>query len=137
MAFIEWSKQFSIGVEEVDNDHRKLVNLVNKIHAMNSREEKDLDRVLDLFEELLSYSRWHFRHEERLMQNYGYPEFFNHKKEHGDLEQLATELYEKLLNGDESIIDKLMLFLKNWLMDHIVGTDMKMGRFLVQQTDMK
>lgn len=134
MAFIDWSEALSVGFEEVDGDHKKLVGMVNKIHdALN--QDSDPDAVADGLEELISYTSWHFRHEERLMQNCAYPGLFDHKKEHTDLEKQATELYEKFLNGDESVPETLMPFLKGWLTEHITVTDNKMGQFLAQHAD--
>ena len=69
------------------------------------------------------------------MQIHGDPEMPNHKQEHEDLEQQATELYEKFLGGDNNVPAMLLPFLKTWLSDHIVGTDKKMGQFLTQQTE--
>ncbi len=135
MAFIDWSVALSIGFEEVDDDHKKLVGMVNKIHDTVDQ-DPDPDAVADLLEELISYTSWHFRHEERLMQNYGDPELFNHKQEHEDLERQATELYQKFLGGDNGVPAKLLPFLKAWLVNHIAGTDKKMGRFLAQQADL-
>ena len=135
MAFIDWSAELSVGVEEVDEDHQKLVGMVNNIHDTVAA-GTDPDTLADLLEELISYTSWHFRHEERLMQNYGDPGLFDHKKEHEDLARQATVLYEKFLGGDESVPGMLLPFLKDWLSKHITGTDMEMGRFLAQQEDL-
>jgi len=135
MAYIDWSDEFSVKVEEVDDDHKRLVNMVNELHDLFGQGAVDKDGLLDLLEKLLSYTSWHFRHEERLMQNYSDPELFNHKKEHEDLEKQATELYEKLLGGDDSVPAMLLPFLKDWLINHIAGTDKQMGHFLAQHPD--
>ena len=134
MAFIDWSNNLSVGFEEVDEDHQKLVGMVNKIHATVAQ-KPDQDALADLLEELLSYTGWHFRHEERLMQNYADPGLFAHKQEHEDLAKQATELYEKFLGGDDSVPGMLLPFLKDWLTRHITGTDMKMGHFLAKHED--
>jgi len=134
MAFIDWSEELSVKFDEVDDDHKKLVGMVNEIHDAAGK-EADQDTLADLLEELISYTAWHFRHEERLMQQYGDPEQFSHKQEHEKLAKQATELYEKFIGGDDSVPGMLLPFLKDWLADHITGTDMKMGHFLAQQQD--
>ena len=132
MAYIDWSEGLSVGYEEVDGDHKKLVGMVNNIHdALN--QGSDQDALADLLEELLSYTTWHFRHEERLMQDCAYSGLFDHKKKHEDLTKQATELYEKFLGGDDSVPAMLMPFLKDWLTNHITETDKDMGLFLAQQ----
>lgn len=131
MAYIDWSDALSVGFTEVDNDHKKLVGIVNQIHeALGS--EPDPDTLADLLEELLSYTSWHFRHEERLMQECSYEELFDHKKEHQDLVEKATGLYETFLGGDETVPGKLLPFLKEWLARHITVTDKRMGEFLAE-----
>lgn len=131
MPFIDWSDSLSTNVEEVDHDHKKLVGMVNGIHDELNK-EFDKDTLADLLEELLSYTSWHFRHEERLMQESAYDGLFDHKKEHEDLVRQATVLYEAFLNGDNEVPVKLMPFLKGWLTEHILNTDKKMGDHLVQ-----
>ena len=135
MAYIDWNDILSVGFDEVDADHKKLIGMVNQIHETITQ-SRDQDQLADALEELISYTSWHFRHEERLMQNYGDPELLNHKQEHADLEQQATELYQKLLDGDNGVPAKLLPFLKAWLTNHITGTDKNMGRFLAQQADL-
>ncbi|MFC1887075.1 bacteriohemerythrin [Thermodesulfobacteriota bacterium] len=129
MALIDWSEALSVGFEEVDDDHKKLVDMINNIHNAVSQ-IRDKDKLADTLEDLLGYTSWHFRHEERLMQNYGYPELFNHKLKHEELAQQATELYERFLGGDDGVPAMLLPFLKDWLTDHITGTDKKMGQYL-------
>jgi hemerythrin len=133
MAFIDWSDGLSVGYEEVDGDHKKLVGMVNNIHDALDQ-GYDEDTLTEALEELISYTSWHFRHEERLMQDCTYPGLFDHKKEHESLEKQATELYEKFIGGDESVPATLMPFLKDWLTKHILGTDTEMGHFLAQQS---
>ncbi len=131
MAFIDWSDKLSVNIEEVDDDHKKLVGMVNRIHD-ELAEGADKDALADLLEELISYTSWHFRHEERLMQESAYEGLFDHKTEHENLVGQATELYEAFLDGDNEIPDKLMPFLKDWLVNHINGTDREMGVFLAK-----
>lgn len=129
MAFIDWSEALSVSVEEVDADHKRLVGMVNGIHD-ELEKKADKDALSDLLEELLSYTSWHFRHEERLMQEASFEGLFDHKKEHEDLVRQATGLYEAFLDGDDGVPGRLMPFLKEWLTNHIIGTDKKMGVFL-------
>jgi hemerythrin len=132
MAFIDWSDALSVGFEEVDQDHKKLVEIVNSLDEAVSGEPNS-DLLKGIFAELLSYTQWHFRHEERLMQNCGYPDFFVHKEAHEDLLGQASELNEKFQGGDASVPQSLLPFLKDWLTKHILETDKKMGEYLAQK----
>ena len=132
MAFIDWKEELSVTFEEVDGDHKKLVGMINEIHVVLDQ-DPDPEMLEELLEELLSYTSWHFRHEERLMQNSEYPGLMDHKKEHEDLAKKATELYEKFINGDTGVLATLLPFLKDWLTHHITKTDKQMGQFLAKQ----
>ena len=84
MKEIVWDKSLSVGVDEVDEDHRRLVDLYNLLsHAVKEGESPDY--IDALLEELISCTVWHFRHEERLMLKYEYDAFEDHKAEHRDL----------------------------------------------------
>lgn len=125
-----WSKTLSIYVDEVDDDHRKLVGLFNLfMHAVDDGESADyLEAVLD---ELIACTAWHFRHEERLMVKYHYPEFAAHKQEHAELIDGVNEFRQNFIAAGRVASDDDIEFLEHWLVAHILATDMKLGDFLV------
>ncbi|MEO5332302.1 MAG: bacteriohemerythrin [Magnetococcus sp. YQC-5] len=129
METLMWNESLSVGCIEVDNDHKKLVGLLNNlILAISENRGRDVvGRVLD---ELLSYTAWHFRHEERLMQSYRYEGFIAHKNEHIDLIGKANTLRRQFHEEDADITLEVIDFLKAWLTHHILETDLHMGRFL-------
>lgn len=133
MSLIEWSDALSVGFDEIDEDHKKLVNIVNRLNTTVIDGEKQVE-IEDILEELLEYTGWHFRHEERLMQESEYPGFLEHKKIHEDLVKQAVELFEKYQNGDDAVPGILMPFLKDWLAEHILGEDKKTGEYLAALT---
>ena len=134
MAILEWSDSLSVGFEEIDDDHKNLLKLVNQLDDVVNK-GKEGEVIGGILDELLNYTAWHFRHEERLMQTYGDPEFFNHKNEHEKLTQIAAEQKEHFLAGDLDVENTLLPLLKNWLTKHILETDMKTGKFLAENTD--
>jgi len=129
MTLIEWSDSLSVGFAEMDEDHKKLVELVNRLNKVVI-EDADGKVIADILSELLSYTQWHFRHEERLMQQYAYPGLNLHKEEHEALTSQALKLNEKYQGGDATVPGMLMPFLKNWLTNHILGTDKQTGQYL-------
>lgn len=132
MAFIDWSPALSVGFEEIDSDHRKLIDLVNRLSDAVSN-EADMSVSGEIIEELISYTSWHFRHEERLMQNFGDPELLNHKQEHLNLLEQVSEIKQRFDNGDKGVPEEMLPFLKEWLTHHILETDMKTGHFLADK----
>jgi hemerythrin len=129
MAFLDWSPELSVGFEEIDNDHKKLIEMLNALSDAVS-EVKGNAEIGQVLDDLLSYTMWHFRHEERLMQTNGYHEFSEHKTQHGDLAEQATGLKKRFEDGDPDAAGETLPFLKSWLANHILGTDKKLGAFL-------
>jgi hemerythrin len=129
MEKFSWNSSLSVGVNEIDKDHQQLINLLNELIQIID-DEKGNDEVEVVLDELLGYTSWHFRHEERLMQTYGFNGFLDHKNKHADLIEQASGLQEKLKNEGESITIEVIDFLKDWLTKHILGTDMKLGQHL-------
>lgn len=123
MSLIEWKDSFSVGVKAIDDDHKKLISLVNELHdgilAGHSREA--LGPVLD---KLVSYTKTHFKREEDFFTRTRYPGTDAHKKEHDELLQKAGELQQRYKGGATSMLSlETMSFLKNWLSHHISGSD--------------
>jgi hemerythrin-like metal-binding protein len=124
-----WDKALSVQIEEIDDDHRKLVDLYNILnHSVVDGDATDY--IEAVMEELISCTIWHFRHEERLMLKYGYEGFAEHKSEHLELIESARELQQKLLQEGKSVSSEDIEFLEHWLIGHILGTDMDLGSYL-------
>lgn len=131
MAFINWSDKLSVGVQQMDMQHKRLVELINELYeAMNSGKGNDvLEGVLN---GLITYTKTHFKAEEQLMQQYGYPNFPGHKKLHDELTSQVVELNEKIKSGQVVTAVSVGNFLKDWLQNHIMIEDMKYGQFIAQ-----
>lgn len=129
MALLEWTDALSAGLDEIDDDHKHLLGILNRLNEAISDGNEDVV-VGELLEELLDYTVWHFRHEERLMQMYGDPSFFEHKQKHAALTEAAIAKRKAYLAGDANVPGELMPFLKAWLTEHIQGTDAKTGRYI-------
>lgn len=132
MAFMEWNDRLVTGVKEADEQHKKLVSLVNDLYdAMKQGKGKEItDKILD---ELVKYANYHFGTEETLMTKYGYPDLANHKREHENFKVKVKEFLDKKAKGEATLSIEIMNFLKEWLVKHIMGTDKKYGPFLVEK----
>ncbi len=130
MKTITWDDTLSVEVDEIDEDHRRLVDLFNMLSR--SVAQGDSAEYIDaLLEELISCTAWHFSHEERLMLQYHYPEFEGHKAEHRDLIASVRELQKKFQQADKRLTNDDIDYLEDWLTAHILGYDMKMGFYLL------
>jgi hemerythrin-like metal-binding protein len=131
MKDIVWSEILSIGVDEIDDDHRKLVNIFNVLnHAV--LEHASHDYLAAILEELINCTVWHFSHEERLMLKYGYQDTEAHKEEHRELINSAKELQQEFLQGKGNMTEEHLGILERWLTEHILTTDMRLGDYICQ-----
>lgn len=127
-------KLLSVSVEEIDDDHRRLVSLFNILnHAVAEGEPPEY--LAAVLEELINCTVWHFSHEERLMLRYGYQGMAEHKADHAGLIESARELQEKILQSGAHVADQDIVYLERWLTEHILTADMKLGEYLVMNME--
>ncbi|MCU7809640.1 MAG: bacteriohemerythrin [Candidatus Thiodiazotropha sp. (ex Notomyrtea botanica)] len=131
MKDLVWSNTLSVEVDEIDEDHRRLVDLFNILaHSVAEGDSPDYQEAV--LEELISCTVWHFKHEERLMLKYAYEELAGHKTEHQDLINSALGLQRKFLQAGKRIENEDFEFLEHWLTEHILVADMKLGAYLAE-----
>ncbi|MCG3137387.1 MAG: Bacteriohemerythrin [Phycisphaerae bacterium] len=129
MAFINWSPALETKFMEIDLQHKKLVDLVNKLYdAMAASKGNEV--MGPLLNELLKYTVVHFQSEERLMQSNAYPDMTKHKQLHEELKNKVLTFKQRFDSGQARITIEVMNFLKDWLAKHIQGDDVKLGGYL-------
>lgn len=131
MKDIVWGKILSVGIDEIDEDHRKLVNIFNILNH-SVMEGASPDYLAAILEELINCTVWHFSHEERLMLKYRYAQIEEHKAAHRELIKSAKELQQNILDADRRVADEHIEFLERWLTEHILTTDLRLGSYLCQ-----
>ncbi len=119
---IAWKKQYNTGIESVDNQHKKLVEMINSLEEAKGKENKD-KIVHDIFYNLIDYTKYHFSEEEKLMGRMGYPHLNEHKAQHKVLVKQIVEILENLKEKKFDIGEKLNQMLYNWLIKHILDHD--------------
>jgi hemerythrin len=128
---IVWGNILSVGVDEIDEDHRKLVSIFNILNHSVMKDDSP-EYLAAVLEELINCAVWHFSHEERLMLKYGYEESEEHKAEHQELIKSAKELQQEVLQDDIPVAEEHVEFLERWLTEHIFTADMRLGSYLSQ-----
>jgi len=132
MPLITWSAQLSVGIDSIDEQHKKLINMINALNdAIADGSSKDI--MQKVFDGLAVYTEKHFSYEEKLFAQYGYQESEAHKAEHQALMNQVSELKQKMEQGDFMIGIEVMAFLKEWLTNHIMRTDKAYSEFLVSK----
>ena len=130
MALITWSDKLSVGVKSIDDQHKKLVTLLNQLHdGMMAGKGKEVVGIV--LKGLVDYTATHFKYEEDLFARTGYPDAAAHKQEHAELVQKVIEIQKKYETAGPSVLTiQVMNFLKDWLTKHILGVDMRYGPHL-------
>jgi hemerythrin-like metal-binding protein len=128
MSLITWNDSYSVKVNEMDNQHKKLVDLINTMHdAMKVGKGKEI--IGEISKALLDYTKRHFNAEEMLMKLHNYPGYEEQKRVHNQLVSEILDIQKKFEAGTV-ISQEVITFLKNWLVNHIQGMDQKYGSYL-------
>ena len=128
MEIIPWKDDFSVNVQEIDMQHKNLVRMINELfNAMELK--KGQEALADIVNRMVKYAGTHFATEERYMLKYDYPGYLEHKAEHDRFVTKAIELQERLNQKSFVVSLEVIRFLKEWLSDHILGTDKKYGPY--------
>jgi len=136
MSILTWNDQLLVGIESVDNQHRHLVALINRLDELNAL-GADLQTVLETVKQLVEYTVEHFQHEEQLMMEAGFnPRMQDqHCQQHQEFIDKMQQVHVEA-QSDVSVISKDLLdFLVDWLCHHILKTDKLMAISLNQGID--
>lgn len=126
MAYLTWSDDLAVGNTFIDNDHKKLIEMVDRLHEL-MHEGKGKDVIHKVLRNLISYTQEHFRREEDLMRNIRFPGFLEHKEEHEKLVAQVIDLQTKFESGTATLSIQVLHFLRDWLINHIGKSDMALA----------
>jgi hemerythrin len=130
---IEWTDDLSVNIQEIDEQHKILVDLVNKLYkSIITRTEQNT--IYDILNELVQYTTIHFAVEESLMRIFDYPSYEEHKNHHEALKKQVVDLQEKVWEvKEDSISMELLRFLRGWLTKHIMQEDKRYVSFFLDK----
>lgn len=131
-SLIAWSKQLETGLSSVDNQHQRLVEIINmlgNLHAQHATPEK----LLPVFGELIDYTVYHFQHEADLMESLPVNQETKakHLKAHQGFIDLVVRAREMIATNPDDVVDHLLAFLVKWLVHHISHVDARMVKEVV------
>lgn len=128
MRSLNWKKEYSVGVFEIDAEHKIFLKTIKKIHnAFESGMNGDM--LIRLLEELYKYADFHFTSEENVMLLNEYPDYESHKKLHDELIQTLSNTIN-FFDVDEIDKTRLIEFLIQWFKEHTTSIDLNLGIFL-------
>jgi hemerythrin len=128
MPLMQWNDALSVKVKEIDTQHKNLVGYLNDLHfAMSQGKGKEV--LQSLLVRLVAYTQVHFAAEEKYMKQWSYPGYVAHKGEHEAFVKKVAEFQTKFEAGQVALSIEVVTFLKDWVANHIQGTDKKYGPF--------
>lgn len=121
---IPWSEKYATGLKEIDDQHKKLLKLLNDLYQAFIDGDK-IAGVQHVLEGLLDYTKYHFDTEERYFYLYKYPEADEHIAKHKEFIAKVLDLKSDFQVGRGHVTYQLMNFLRDWLLTHIMEADQK------------
>ncbi len=131
--FVEWTDDLSVGIEEIDEQHKILVNLINRLFDETVLHQATGNVIEEILHELVEYTVIHFAVEESLIRIFHYPGTESHTRHHDELKAQVLDIQAKIQRGEATINNELLMFLKKWLENHIISEDKLYGPFLLKQ----
>ncbi|NOR26058.1 MAG: bacteriohemerythrin [Desulforhopalus sp.] len=128
MDIINWKDEFSVGVKEMDDQHKKLIGMVNKLISEQTS-LTDQRTIADLLTEMTDYAQVHFRAEEYLMAEYDYDQKALQEEQHQAFIDKTIAFYSASDIGPNILSTALLDYLATWLIGHILKEDMKYKKF--------
>jgi hemerythrin len=132
----EWKESFELGIQSIDNQHKKLLeigNVINDLLINHDDSDDNYDEIYEVLEALKNYTIYHFENEEALFLKYNYPEYELHKKEHDAF--IAYIQSVNLQNVDEDqkqFLKELLSKVVQWVFKHIITTDFLYKDYLIK-----
>ena len=130
--YVKWKDEYSVGIESIDKQHRKLLNLINNLQTAVyfSTGEQFEHEALDA---LVDYTRTHFTYEEALMEQHAYPDYESHRQQHEKMIAKVEAVLAEYQQDRDTAMKKATVFLREWLINHINGTDKQYSSFLIDK----
>lgn len=128
MTYLEITDDDKINVEKIDNQHQKMIDILNDMHKYLLSNNKTLK--LELFKSFLQVLNEHFTTEEFLMSEQKFVNYFSHKQEHERMLKKMQDFYKELRNNENEINLELLKSIKVWFFNHNKLNDIKMGLYL-------
>ena len=129
MDVIKWRDSYNTGVEQFDIEHHKIVELINMMFVA-IRDNAGKEVTEKACEDVISYTKYHFTNEEQAMKTANYPGLPEQLSEHARLKENAEKFQMIIRNNFPEGRNDFYRFIREWLINHIQGCDMKYGPYL-------
>lgn len=126
---ITWGPKYYIGLNTIDNQHKRLVELINETYR-NFGSNKNKQKLKKVIIDLLDYTIYHFGEEEKYFKEFGYQEYGPHKAKHEEFISKMKKFKQDIESGDSTVSFEIIEYLKDWLINHILKNDVQYVPFL-------
>jgi hemerythrin len=132
MSFVEWENKLNLGIKKIDEHHRQLVKILNDTYnaIILDCKQPELEAII---EKLADYTTYHFTTEERLMTEHNFGGMHNHLLEHEKFSRNILDFQDMCSRGESVIAIDLLVFLRGWLVNHILKVDREYVTFLINK----
>lgn len=117
MPFIHWTPDLDTGFDDIDDQHKVLVQYINDLY--DAREAGNPEAIEEVFQHLIDYTVEHFSYEEMMLLEANYHLLEPHKKVHANFVNKMNVYQNRYHNGDKEALDELLNLLEGWLFRHI------------------
>lgn len=129
MTEIKWSDSFSINNSEIDDQHKKWIEILNILHENILAGKGTQQQKTEALKAMHEYTQKHFSFEEEYMRKIGYPDLIKHRRIHKDFDNLIFSHIRDIEKGEIVLGSSIIKLIKNWLFDHILFEDKKFAIF--------
>lgn len=131
MVAISWDDSYTVHVESIDTQHKKMMRLINDLHriSINGGDNLQVEKALSVLSE---YTKDHFQYEESFFEKYHYPFFKTHQKEHTAFLEIIAQIKTEMLNCQENERKESINLMVSWLKNHIVSEDKQYICFMLE-----
>lgn len=131
MEKFHWNDTYSVGVSQMDDEHKKILSIINQMVEHPETSERS-ETISDILGQLTTYAYEHFDHEEKLLEEHGYPDLNSQRVEHRKFRRRIATFCSNIMsdrNRQYTAPEDLLEYLMAWWKDHILVSDKKYGVF--------
>lgn len=122
--FIVWRNEYSVNIDEIDEQHKVLIRMINELYSAFMNKEHN-NKINQIVANMAEYAVNHFSVEEKYFMRFGYADSMNHILEHKSFIEQVSTFQSDLKNNKTTLTFKVMTFLQKWLTNHIIVSDKK------------
>ena len=131
MAIIKWNDSYNLNISIIDEQHKKLVDMINEFYA-EIQNKSNSELIGDLIKKMKEYIQFHFKTEEEMLAKTDYNDLLEHKIKHREFVDKVANLEERYLSGKLVLSFEITNFLKDWLITHIQKTDKEYVKYVLK-----